>query len=124
MRKARLRANMTILELATVTGFNETTISQLENNKNKPLITTFRLLAEALGVTVAFLGCFENLPEENLSQQIRKSRLFHGFNKKEFAASLRVDTHTIIAWESGTRKPLKRHMKRLSSYLSILNKPL
>lgn len=112
---------MTIRELAQVTGFSERTISQLENDKNQPLITTLKLVAEVLDVPVAYLGCYEGLPEETTGQRIRKARLYHGLNKKVFAEKLGVDVHTLIDWENGVHEPLSKYEGRLSSYNNIFN---
>lgn len=110
---------MTIKDLSQTTGLSERAISFLETDRGNAALPTLRLLAEILGVQVAFLGCFESLPEDTLGQRIKKARLYHGYNKKEFANMIGVKVHTLMKWEKGLTKPLKSY-KLLLAYLDLL----
>ncbi len=121
LRFARYENYMTIVELARRTGLTVETISYLEGNRYKAKLPTLRVLAQALNVTVAYLGCFESLQEKTYAQKVKKARLYHGLNMKEFAEALGVDARTIRNWERNTFKPLPKHRKSLTIYLSILN---
>ncbi|PSK19394.1 hypothetical protein C7R94_11560 [Brevibacillus sp. NRRL NRS-603] len=46
---------------------------------------SFRRLSKVLGVSVAFLSCFEKLPESTLGERIIKARFYYGYTKREFA---------------------------------------
>jgi transcriptional regulator with XRE-family HTH domain len=112
---------MTIVELAKRSGLTEDTISCLERNKNNPSLPTLRILAQALNVTIAFLGCFESLPEETFAQKVKKARLYHGLYRKEFAEVLKVEVRSISNWEKNKFKPLPKNRKSLDGYLAILD---
>jgi len=120
LRLARYENYLTIIELAEKTGLTTTTISNLERDKYRAKLSTLRILAQTLETTVAYLGCFESLPEETYAQKIKKARLYHGLNIKEFAETLGVDVRTIKNWEQNMFQPLPKHRESLAAYLAIL----
>ncbi|MFS8514879.1 MAG: helix-turn-helix domain-containing protein, partial [Planifilum fulgidum] len=82
IKQARIKKGLSIKELSVITGISTTSISKMENNHSRPSLPNLRTLAQALDVSVAYLGCFENLPEQTIGQRIRKARLYHGFTKE------------------------------------------
>ncbi|OUQ85210.1 hypothetical protein B5G50_28350 [Brevibacillus brevis] len=55
---------------------------------------SLRRLSKVLGVSVAFLDCFEKLLESTLGERIIKARLFYEYTKKEFVALLEISERT------------------------------
>lgn len=113
---------MTIKELSNKTGLSTIHIGYMEANRTKGSLSTLRKLAEVLDTTVAYLGCFENLPGDTFGQKIYKARHYHGLTMKEFANKLGVNPWTIRKWENGSSKPLEENFNKLTKMLDILNK--
>jgi len=93
----------------------------MENNHSQPCLPNLRILAQTLDVPIAFLGCFEELPEQTIGQKIRKARLHHGFTKEEFAQRIGVNVKTLRKWETGYFEPLPHHLDALVPYFKVLN---
>ncbi|MFC7443069.1 helix-turn-helix domain-containing protein [Laceyella putida] len=106
--------------MAKAAGLSDAAISDIENNKSKPTITTLRRISRVLGETISYLGCFELLPENTLGQKIKKARLYHGLTKEEFAKLLSVDTKSLRNWERDICRPLNKHLRVLHRYIQIL----
>ncbi len=115
---------MTMQYLADATGFNRVFISNLEADQAKASPPTLRKLSKALGVSIAYLGNYEILPEDTLGQRIEKARLYHGLRKTELAQQIGVNPKTIRLWERDKRKPLKCYLDKLNTYLEILKTPM
>ncbi len=107
---------MTKVDLSKKTGISVVSIRLAETGQIVPTPSALRLYAHALGVTVAYLGCYENLPEDTLGQKITKARLYHGMTKSEFAKEIGVNVRTLYAWEADRYIP----SINLDKYLSIL----
>lgn len=86
LRHARLSNNLMLVDLAAKTGLSVVAIRMAEQNKTKVTPPNLRILANALEVSIAYLGCFESLPEETQGQRIKKARLYHGYTKVGFGA--------------------------------------
>jgi len=123
IRNARINQNMTIKELAELSGLTCEAISNIETNKHTPKMPTFRALAKSLKVPISYLGCFEILPEQTLGQKIKKARLFHGYNREEFAKRIGINVRTLRLWEQDKVKPTSENMDTLNRYLNILKIP-
>ncbi|MGG1598452.1 helix-turn-helix domain-containing protein [Cohnella massiliensis] len=121
IRKKRVEKGYTIRALASLIGLTETSLISIENERSTPSLQTLRLLAEALNVSVAYLGCFEALPERNFPEKLTKARTWHGLTKSEMADRIGVDVKTLRGWEMGIHEPLPRFMPILESYLEILH---
>ncbi|MFZ5687850.1 MAG: helix-turn-helix domain-containing protein [Bacillota bacterium] len=113
---------MTIRELAKLVGLSPENVGKLEADKINASLPTLKYLSEILCVSVAYLGCFEKLPEITLGQRIRKARLYHGLTKKDFAKSIGVSEKAIWWWEQDQYEPLKKYHTALDQYLAIINK--
>ena len=121
LRKVRVHKGLTIKDLAEMTKISRASIIRFEAGEN-PSIMTLRKLAKALGVKVAYLGCFESLPENTLGQRITKARLYHGLTKREFAAKLGTDEKIVRQWEQDKHVPSKKFIDKINHYLKILDK--
>jgi transcriptional regulator with XRE-family HTH domain len=69
---------MMLVDLAAATGLSVVSLRLAEQNKTTVSPSNLRKLSEALGVSIANLGCFENLSEHTLGQQIKKHGCFMG----------------------------------------------
>ena len=67
IRLKRLENKFSLNELAKKTGFTKSYLSQIENLKREPSISTLTKIAFALGVDVFFLMTGENRHEDGLS---------------------------------------------------------
>lgn len=120
LRQIRLDRNMNIVDLAKSSGLSTITISYIELGQNKASLSTLKILAKILQTSVAFLGCFETLPEGTLGERILKARLFHGHTKREASKQIGVDVKTFWNWESNTTEPTPKILPQIKSYLTIL----
>ena len=80
-------------------------LNHIELNNTKASLPTLRELARILEVEIAYLGCFENLPENTVGEKITKARFYQGIAKKELAELIRVDVKTVTNWEKGKNQP-------------------
>ncbi|UYZ15180.1 transcriptional regulator [Brevibacillus sp. WF146] len=120
IRRARVEKNMLLVDLAAATGLSVRSLRLAEHNKTTVCPSNLRKLSEALGVSIAYLGCFESLPEHTLGQRINKARLYHGYNKREFAKKIGVSARMIWLWEKDEYRPSEKYMERLDTFLAIL----
>jgi transcriptional regulator with XRE-family HTH domain len=120
IRRARVEKNMLLVDLAAATGLSVRSLRLAEQNKTTVSPPNLRRLSEALAVPIAYLGCFENLPEHTLGQRIKKARLYHGYNKREFGEILGVSRRMIVGWEKDEYRLSEKYMKRLDTFLAIL----
>ncbi|NEZ43197.1 helix-turn-helix domain-containing protein [Paenibacillus alvei] len=109
---------MTIDEVASAVGVSPRSIILLEKHCSKASMETIRKLASIFGVSIAYLGMFENMPECTLGDRLRKARHFHGLTKKELATKIKVDVKTITSWEDNQRVP--RDIKKINQLLEVL----
>jgi len=114
--------NFLLVDLAAMTGLSVVSLRLAEQNKTTVTPPNLRVLAESLGVSVAYLGCFENLPEDTLGQRITKARLYHGYTKRAFGDLFGLSARMIHGWEKDEFLPIEKHMPLLLEYLQILEK--
>ncbi|WP_165866033.1 helix-turn-helix domain-containing protein [Lucifera butyrica] len=121
IRWARFETGLDIVDVARKAGLCPGTISRIENGRAQTVeIETLRKLAPILKQTIAFLGCFDLLPESTLAERIRKARLIHGLTKSELAAKIGTNEKTVRLWERGRCSPTEKSMKILVPYLKNL----
>jgi transcriptional regulator with XRE-family HTH domain len=116
IRSVRYQKNLTIAQLAEMTGISPEQICYIENGVHVPRVTTLQSLAKSLESTVWYLGCYEALPEDTMGQKIKKARLFQGLTRVEFAQRLGVNESTVVKWENGKWNPGEKFMRILSFY--------
>lgn len=120
LRAARTAKQMYLIDVAAATGLCTRTIGLAEANKLKVSPPSLRRLSKVLGVSVAFLGCFEKLPESTLGERIIKARLYYGYTKREFAALLGISERTLYEWEYDRKIPPEEQRVIIERYLDIL----
>jgi transcriptional regulator with XRE-family HTH domain len=113
---------MTINDLAAAAGLSAVAISKLEAGKTVAALKNLRKFSSLLGLPVAYLGRFEDLPEDTLGQRINKARLCHGLTKQELARSVGVDRKTLYHWEMNRHIPLERYLIVLQRFLQVLER--
>lgn len=120
LRWARLKKNLSIVALSRKSDVSEGTISGIENHNESGSIITIRLLAAILEQPIWFLGCFEKLPSIIIADKIKKTRLYHGLTKKEFANRIGVNEKTVRLWEADLCKLTAQSLQKVEPYLHIL----
>lgn len=106
LKYKRLNNCLTKKELGKLAKICWQTISNIENGKPYK-ISTIRKLANALNITIKWLGCLEFLPEDTIGQKIKKSRLMHGLSREEAAILMGCDVKSIFNWEHDRKIPVK-----------------
>ncbi|WP_400162949.1 helix-turn-helix transcriptional regulator [Brevibacillus sp. TJ4] len=119
---ARRKKNMLLVDLSKATSLSVVSLRMAEQNKTSVTPANLRKLAAALEVSIAYLGCFEGLPEDTLGQQIKKARLYHGHTKRELGDILGLSPRMIQGWEKDEYFPTDKYMQILKDYLKILEK--
>jgi transcriptional regulator with XRE-family HTH domain len=122
LKKTRLKKRITIKELAEMSGMSAEQLSNIECGKSGISISNLRRLAKILNVSVAYLGCFEDMPEDTPDQQLKKARYYHGLTIKETAEKIGVDYTTIRRWENDHSKPLEKYNELVEKFVAILRK--
>jgi transcriptional regulator with XRE-family HTH domain len=70
IRKLRNKKDLTLQDLANLTGLSKPNLSQIENNYITPPIATLLRLATALGVQIGYF--FQDTPQNNNMTVVRK----------------------------------------------------
>lgn len=120
IRLARINKGMTIEDLAKISGITKFELGKIERGERNPSIATLRKLSQVLKVPIAYLGCFEQLPEDTLGQRIIKARLFHGFTQREFAKILCINHKILHSWEQDRTRPSPIYFNTLEQFLKVL----
>ncbi|WP_035571555.1 helix-turn-helix domain-containing protein [Halonatronum saccharophilum] len=125
IKKARLIKEWDIKTLSIESKAAETSISRYERDLMKPTISTFRKLTSALGVNIGWLAGYENLPEDNMPQKIKKYRLLNGWSRYDLADQANLDYSTIKKYENGeVVYPTEETVNKLEKALNIKIKSL
>lgn len=122
IRASRIEANLSIRELAALTGLTPEAISFMENGVHPPSLKSLKEISVCLNRPVHYLGCFETLPEDTFGDRLNKARLYHGLTKQEAALQLGVDPKSILNWESNGVLPSVRNQKKINCFLGILGR--
>ncbi|MGB9791757.1 MAG: recombinase family protein [Thermacetogeniaceae bacterium] len=117
IRLLRLTRGLTIEKLAEMTGLSSNTISKIEKGAHTPTITHLRAIAEALNSSVAYLGCFENLPESTWAEKVKKLRMMKGLTQQEFADMLGINVKTLRNWERGIKQPSVEYFRKVKAMM-------
>ncbi|WP_186332828.1 helix-turn-helix transcriptional regulator [Paenibacillus sp. FSL W7-1279] len=121
IRAARSEANLSIRELAALSGLTPEAISMIENGIHPPSLKSLRKISTRLNRPIYYLGCFEALPEKTFGERFRKARLFRGLTKDEAANKLGVDPKSILNWETDKVSPAKKHLSKVNQFLIIID---
>lgn len=120
IRRTRILRGMLITELAERIGFSTTSISKWENGRIDPHIHSLKPIAEALDVTVQYLGDFEGMPEDTFIMKLNKARCYHGHTWEDTATAINVDRRAISEWIAGRRTANRISQEKASLYIKIL----
>lgn len=121
IRAARNEANLTIRELAALSGLTPEAISMMENGVHPPSLRSLGKISDFLKIPVHYLGNFEALPENTFGERLKKARHYHGLNMNEAARHLGVDAKSINNWESNRTTPSVKHINEVKLFLDILD---
>lgn len=117
IRAKRLEKYLTIKDLSGLTNISEVTISNAELNKHDLALLNLRKIAAVLKISISYLGCFENLPEETFAQRLQKARLCNGLTKRELAEKMGVNEKTIAHWEDEKQKPSYIYRDKINEFI-------
>ncbi|AJS61523.1 hypothetical protein UB51_12705 [Paenibacillus sp. IHBB 10380] len=120
MRYARKSEYLTIRELATKTGLTPEAISMMERNTHPPSLSSLRKISIVLKKPIHFLGCYEDMNEETLGDQIKKARYYKGLTLEEAGEHFGADVKTIRSWETNRRRPSNRHINEVKLFVDII----
>jgi len=121
IRATRVIEGLTIRQLASLCGITPEALSLIERDGCTVSMPTIRQLSAMLKKPISYLGKFEDLPEDSLGQRIKKSRLYRGMSKTEFARVLGVDVKSVHNWETTGRVPSINVRSAIEEQLSILS---
>ncbi|MBO2945771.1 helix-turn-helix transcriptional regulator [Paenibacillus sp. F411] len=119
IKAARIEANLSIRELAALSGLTPEAISMMENGVHPPSLKSLIKISACLNRPIYYLGCFEALPEKTLGERIKKARLYKGYTKEKLAMNLNVDPKSILNWETNKVRPSSKNLQELKMYLQI-----
>ena len=114
LRKTRTEREMTLQDLAELTGVTRSMLSQIENNKSLPSLTTLQLVSRALDVPMgAFFESVERRGSPVLKKQDRK-RLQTKNGVTFYSLTPKLKSHRIevlynVYEKNGTTGPLYTH---------------
>ncbi|WP_083832685.1 helix-turn-helix domain-containing protein [Paenibacillus lactis] len=120
IRTARIEANLSIRELAALSGLTPEAISKMENGVHPPSLKSLKKISACLNRPIHYLGCFEALPESTLGDRLKKARLFYGHTKEEAAQKLGVDAKSVMNWEANKVNPSKNHLSDIGHFVRII----
>ncbi|MEK4117717.1 helix-turn-helix transcriptional regulator [Paenibacillus sp. FSL W8-0919] len=120
IRAARNEANLSIREIAALSGLTPEAISMMENGVHPPSLKSLRKISNCLNQPIYYLGCFEALPELTLGDRLKKARLFYGLTKEEAAQKLGVDAKSVMNWEANKVNPSKNHLSDIGHFVRII----
>lgn len=118
IKKARIDKNLSLKELSSLSEISYNYITALESGKYKPNFKVLNRLSQALDKPVWYwyLGCYEDMPEDNFTDKLKKARHYHGDSKKDLAnkigANNRSSMRTLLILSS-----VSKYWAPLSTFL-------
>lgn len=127
IKKARIDKNLSLKELSSLSEISYNYITALESGKYKPNFKVLNKLSQALDNPLFYLGCFEDMPENNFIDKLKKARHYHGDSKKHLANKIGANKIganecTIRYWENEKQIPSIKYIKVIEEYITILDK--
>ena len=92
IRNLRTKREMTLQDLATLTGLSKPNLSQIENNLVSPPIATLLKISSALGVVIGHF--FQDSPQETDIVVVRKDKR-HGIAKGKHISHIGYQYHPL-----------------------------
>ena len=118
IKTARISANMTQAELAEKLGVSYQNIGQLESGKRKPKLETIQKIADALGVSVAYLSGIEN-DTSLTSYLIKDARDLAGMTTEDLAQKSGIPVSLLEDYERGAKKPGIEELTKISHSIGV-----
>ena len=115
IRKRRLDLGLLQREVAERIGVTTDTITNWELARTEPGI-------RSLVAIIDFLGYVPFSPGESYPERLKVYRMVRGLTQRQLASELGVDPTTVMKWEAGTSKPMRKTRERVLGVIdSILN---
>lgn len=96
-------------------------LTRLELGSTKGNIKILVKIANALKMSLKFIGAFDLLPENTIQQQLEKAILIHGHFKSEAAASIGIDIRTYRTFMKGGSIKEKT-LRKIRNYIAETEK--
>jgi transcriptional regulator with XRE-family HTH domain len=112
LRKRRLDLGLLQRGVALILGVEEATIWNWEKNYSSPKLHYIPRIIKFLGYVPI------KVESKTLGERIVNYRRLSGITQKGLAKSLGVDPSTLGRWERDKGRPLKRHMAKLTTFLT------
>lgn len=112
IRKGRIDLRLFQREVAERLGVDEATIYLWESNRVKPSLSAMPKIVKLLGYMPY------EAPAKRFGAKIQYFRRVHGLSQKKLACLLKIDQSSIGNWERGEKRPIKRNMEKLLSFLT------
>ncbi|AGK97431.1 helix-turn-helix transcriptional regulator [Clostridium pasteurianum] len=122
IKKSRIEKNLSLKELSSLSGISYNYITALESGTFKTNFKVLKKLSKTLDKPIAYLGYFEDMPEDNFTDKLKKARHYHGDTKKDLADKLGANECTIRYWENEKQVPSIKYIKVIEEYMEILHK--
>ncbi len=135
IRTIRLFRNLTLVQLAEMSGLNAATILKYEQGQRNPKDYNLVKIGAALGVDYLILKGYEakkvskvNIKEwkknkvgiiDDIGANIKTVRLYRGLTQKELGEKMGVTDACIRAYENGRRTPKEVTLKRIAAGLGV-----
>lgn len=113
IRKKRMYLELLQKDVAIILNVSEDCVTYWENNRSKPQIKYYPQIIKFLGY------CPFELDLTTFEGRIKAYRYLNGLSRKHFGKLIEVDPQTVVGWENGRGKGLKR--EKLERFLSKYN---
>ncbi|MBK8464865.1 MAG: helix-turn-helix transcriptional regulator [Chloracidobacterium sp.] len=110
LRKRRLDQGLTIKNVGEQLKVNEATIHNWETNRRTVQLRFLGRVCDFLGVC----PCDVLLP---MGVRLKERRVYAGITRKVLAQILKVDGHTISAWEESNQAPTAANIEKILQFL-------
>ena len=110
IRKHRLDLGLFQKEVAERIGVTTQTITNWELARTEPGI-------RCLVAIIDFLGYVPFSTGETFPEKLKAYRMLKGLTQRELARELGVDPTTVMKWEAGTSKPMRRMRDRVEEIM-------
>nr|WP_083273803.1 helix-turn-helix transcriptional regulator [Geosporobacter ferrireducens] len=104
LTKLRKIMNLSIKELAHSSGISPQTLSNIENGKTEPYISSLKGICKVLKTDTQYLLQLDNLSEDSIGEIIKKYRLMTCLTQEQLARLCSLNKSTIKDYENGRIK--------------------
>jgi site-specific DNA recombinase len=121
IKKSRIDKNLSLKELSSLSNISYNYLTALESGRYKLNFRVLNKLSQVLDKPIWYLGCFEDMSEDNFIDKFKKARHYYGDSKKKLANKIEANECTIRDWEKGLRFPSDKYIKFIEEYMTILD---